>query len=75
MSKLPKNLTKYFWGDDLTSLDFDTHKQYITRTLLDHGDLLALRWLFRHITPAEAKQTLSSKMRPKSLNFWRHYLT
>lgn len=75
MAQLPKNITKFFWGDDLTDLSLIKHKPYITRTLLDRGDHSALHWLFGKISRSEAKQSLSPKMRKKSLNFWQTYLS
>lgn len=45
-------------------------------TLLEKGDLKALRWLFSTIKPTEVKSILPSlKLTKNSENFWKIYLS
>ena len=76
MSNLPKNVKKYFWGDDLEELDWDKHKNYISKTILEKGDTDAVKWLFNQ-TPKQYLQKIVAdpKLEPKSKNFWGIYLS
>lgn len=73
---LPKHIEMYFWGDNIADLDIEKHKQYITQTILDRGDVRAIKWLFSTIDKESIKNTLSSlKLTKKSNNFWKVYLS
>jgi hypothetical protein len=73
---LPKNLEKYFWGDNLEELNWHDHQKYITQTLLNKGDQDAIKWLFNKLDKNTLKNQLSSfKLNPKSENFWHIYLS
>lgn len=74
-SKLPKFITKYFWGDDLSQLDFSKNKKYILQVLLERGDQKAIQWLFSVLDRNFIKSTLPKvKLSEKSAHFWRIYL-
>jgi hypothetical protein len=76
MQKLPSFVTKYFWGDNLSDLNWDSHQSYITATLLEKGDPAALTWLLTQLPKSELAQNLSTyKLTPKSSNFWHIYLS
>ena len=73
--KLPGQIKKYFWGDNLEELTWTKHKKYIIQTLLDRGDADALRWLFTKTNRSELQQLLPLlKLQSKSANFWQIYL-
>lgn len=73
---IPNAIKKYFWGDDLSDLSWTKHKKYIIQTLLEHGNITSLRWLFQQITREEVKNMLSSlRLQKKSSNFWTVYLS
>lgn len=74
MSKLPKYITRYFWGDDLKSLSFAKHASHITRTLLEKGDTPAIKWLLKKSNKSLLKKELHPRMNKKSKNFWQIYL-
>lgn len=75
-SQIPAQIQTYFWGDNLEELDWSQHKKYIIQTLLDKGDTDALNWLFKQTSKAKLQNILPSlKLRPKSSNFWRIYLS
>lgn len=73
---IPDIVKKYFWGDDLSELNWEKHKLYIIETLLNKADKSALKWLFQQISPQEIQKMLPSlKLSTKSLNFWQIYLS
>lgn len=74
MSKLPKYVTKYFWGDDLKTLSFAKHSSHIARTLLEKGDTSAIKWLLGKSSKSSLIKELHPRMNAKSKNFWHLYL-
>lgn len=75
MVKLPKFVTKLFWGDDTRSLSYPKHKKYISQTIMQKGNLKAANWLLKKQSKKEVKKSLNSKMDKKSHNFWKLYLS
>ncbi len=74
-TSLPGCVKKYFWGDDLSKLNWKDHRHYIMETLLEKGDTEALSWLFERVEKKEVKKKLPDfKLSPKSKNFWEIYL-
>jgi len=73
---IPIYVQQYFWGDDLSTLSWESHRQYIVQTLLDKGDIDALSWLFHQMTKDEVRRSLSTyRLSLKSDNFWNIYLS
>ena len=74
-SSLPKYIKKYFWGDDLSLLNWSDHQKYIAKTLLEKGDQKAIAWLLQRVDKQELKKQLPAfRLDPKSNNFWNLYL-
>lgn len=74
-NSLPHQIQKYFWGDSLQELNWPTHKEYIVQTLLDKGDMSAVKWLFTVISKLEVLKLLPNlKLSPTSAQFWQMYL-
>lgn len=72
---LPKLIKKYFWGDSLQNLNWETHQDYISQTILEKGNETAVRWLLKKIDKKQLKNNLSHlKLDHKSKNFWSLYL-
>jgi hypothetical protein len=72
---LPKYITKFFWGDDLSQLNWADHKKYIVKTLLSKGDKKAISWLLKRVNAGNLKKQLPIlKLDSKSNNFWSLYL-
>ena len=72
---IPKYVQKYFWGDNLTELNWEKHKDYITKTVLEKGDLVAVKWLLEKADNNYLKQIVKTKnLDPKSKNYWNIYL-
>lgn len=75
MNNLPPFITKYFWGDNLNELNWETHKEYIVRTILEKGNLEAVRWVLKSTDKETLKKIINKKMDPKSQHFWKLYLS
>ena len=76
MNDLPQCVLKFFWGDDLRDLNWENHKDYIAKTLLEKGDKDALRWLFERTDKSFLKKIVHEKrLDKKSENFWNIYLS
>ncbi len=75
-AKLPKFITKFFWGDDLSQLNWEKNRSYITQTILEKGDQQATKWLLNNSSKKQLRAKLPSlKLTIKSRNFWRLYLS
>jgi hypothetical protein len=73
--QLPTQAKKYFWGDDLSQLNWHDHRLYITQTLLEKGDVDSVAWLIKQSSMDELLQDLPRlKLSAKSRNFWEIYL-
>ncbi|MBU1085421.1 MAG: hypothetical protein ABIJ43_01325 [Candidatus Beckwithbacteria bacterium] len=73
---LPSQAKKYFWGDDLSQLNWNQHENYITQTLLNQGDSKSISWLLKQKTSKDLLKMISSlKLTPKTRNFWKLYLS
>ena len=76
VNSIPRQVKKYFWGDDLDQLNWTDHKQYIVQTLLNKGDEKAISWLLQKTDLNEIRQMISQlKLDAKSHNFWKTYLS
>lgn len=74
-TSLPKCVRKYFWGDNLSQLNWQKHQKYIIQTILNKGDVKAINWLLQKVDKKELKKQLPSfHLDPKSKNFWKLYL-
>lgn len=75
-SVLTPQVLKFFWGDNLSQLNWSQHKKYITQTLLEKGDSDAINWLFSLASKSEIKELLPTlKLSSKSSHFWQLYLS
>lgn len=75
-SSLPQAVLKFFWGDDIRELSWEKYRVYITKTLLEKGDVSALRWLLKRADKDDIRQVLATKkLDKKSQNFWNLYLS
>lgn len=73
---IPRYIKQYFWGDNLTELDWEKHKDYIAKTILEKGNSKAIRWLFRKTDKGYLRGIVEDKVNdPKSKNFWNIYLS
>lgn len=75
-TRLPNEITRYFWGDTIQQLSWTHHRKYIVQTVLNRGDSKAIQWLLHHSSRSELLQLLPSlHLDEKSRNFWQLYLT
>jgi len=76
MSGMPTFVTKYFWGDDLSQLSWETNSKYMTETILNRGNTEAVNWLLDRVEKKKLASELQNyNLNPKSANFWRIYLS
>lgn len=69
---LPDYVKKYFWGDDLSELDWQKHEDYVAKTLLERGDIREVKWLLSRLGKRELKRRLKGYgLSKKSESFWR----
>lgn len=74
-AQFPQFITQYFWGDDLSQLDFSKNRKYILQVLLERGNQKAIQWLFSVLDKNTIKNTLPTiKLSEKSAHFWNIYL-
>ena len=74
-NSLPKYIQKYFWGDDLSQLNWGKNQMYISKTLLEKGDQKAVSWLLKKTNRKKLKKQIPQlNLDPKSENFWQLYL-
>jgi len=74
-TSLPDYVKQYFWGDDLSQLNWQDHQKYISKVLLEKGSQKAVSWLLKKAGRQKLKKQLSSlKLDQKSENFWKIYL-
>jgi len=75
MFKLPISVTKYFWGDELANLNWERNRDYITKTILEKGDMESVKWLIENVDRGYLKQVVKEKkLDQKSKIFWSLYL-
>ena len=74
--RLPRYLQQFFWDVIPTQIDLGEHPEYVIARLLEHGDLVAIRWLLRTYTRKEIAEVVkqSRQLSRKSANFWRLHL-
>lgn len=70
--KLPETLRPYFWNCRFEELDKIKHHYAIISTLLEHGDVDALRWMLRAYKKKDIVDTLRRTriLSPINRNFW-----
>lgn len=75
MTRIPKNLARYFWEVDYRTINPKKYWFYIIERILEYGDIKALRWLFRFYPLKNIKHTVMNArvLSPRSINFWVNY--
>lgn len=76
MKKLPRFLKKYFWDVDFEKIDFDNHRMYVLKRILEYGDEKAVSWMWKSFKKPEIKYALVNfrGYSQKSANFWAFIL-
>lgn len=71
--KLPAFLKPLFWDCDFDTLAFNKHKKYITRRILNLGNLKAIKWLIKQVSLNFIKELVqtSRDINPKTRNYWQ----
>lgn len=76
MKTLAEHLRPFFWGTDLSKIEFEENKPFIIERILEFGDIDAVRWLLSNVSLGDIKKTLegSRRISQKSKNFWSIFL-
>jgi len=74
--RIPYSFRKYFWDVDFNSLDFDKNPSFVIVRILEYGDPVAVRWLFKHTDKRKIKPIVlgTRELSPQALNFWSIFL-
>ena len=75
MDKLPPSARRFFWDINPDELDVAKHSRYVIERLLDYGDILELRWLFRNFGRDAIVSVLktSSRLSRRHALGWANY--
>ena len=70
--RIPKYLHHYFWDVNIEKLDPKKKRYFVISRLLDKGNVRAVRWVRKHYTEEEIKETLKNyrDFSLKSASFW-----
>ena len=73
-TKLPDELSKYFWDVDFHKLDLQSHRKFIMGRLLNYGTFDTFRWIFHTFNGEEVKNFIENRgkhtLSRNSYNFW-----
>jgi hypothetical protein len=65
---------RYFWDCDVSSLDWEKHRNFVIRRLLQYGDLPALRWLRAHLGDEGLRDWIIARdgrgLTPRQVRYW-----
>lgn len=65
-------LKKYFWDVDFKKLDPEKNYQYMIVRLLERGDELVIKWLYKKYSTDLIKEVITTQrgLSPKTASFW-----
>jgi hypothetical protein len=74
MDILELRLKKFFWDCDFSSLNWDSHRDFIIRRILTEGDWEALRWLRTEVGDEDLRLWLirheARGLSPRQTRYW-----
>ena len=72
MERLPGFLKQYFWDVDFEKLDFGKYPVYVSERILEHGNIKAVKWLFKNIPKKELIKIIAEtrQLSARSANYW-----
>ncbi|MEK7076828.1 MAG: hypothetical protein AAB967_01205 [Patescibacteria group bacterium] len=73
MTRIGKQVQKYFWDVDTDTLDPGKHKRYIIERILEMGDETAARWLRSTFSNEDIRGVVkrAKGLSKKSICFWQ----
>ena len=71
--RLPRRLDKFFWDVSPRQIHLERHCEYVIARVLEHGDLVAIRWLIKTYRKEDIVNVVKSsrQLSRKTANFWR----
>lgn len=77
MAAIPDELRWLFWNADFEALDCDAHADGVLARVVEHGDLVAVRWALGHFGPERIHRFFRDVGHPelsmRTLAFWRAF--
>ena len=75
-NQLPSHCQKYFWDVDFIKLDYKKYPSFVIERLLEYGDVISLKWMFKKYSRKEIQQVVikSRNLTLKSVLFWANFL-
>lgn len=75
-NQLPSYCQKYFWDVNWKKLDYKKYSYFVIERLLEYGNILCLKWMFKQYSIKEIKQVIinSRNTSLKSALFWADFL-
>ncbi len=67
-------IARFFWDQDIASLNWEQHRNFIVRRLLQYGDLQSLRWLRSQIGDEGLRDWIVKRngrgLDPRQIRYW-----
>lgn len=73
---IPEYVRNLFWDVKKEDIDIKKHSSFIIKRVLDYGNAVSLKWLFKTYPEDLIKEVIHNKrgLHPKTINFWeKHY--
>ena len=76
MNKLPASMKEYFWDVDFDNLSVEADSFFITKRVLDRGNLENINWVILQYGNDKIKEVLTTSrdLSRKTANFWAQIL-
>jgi hypothetical protein len=69
-----KPFARYFWDQELSSLNWEQHQDFIIKRILQYGDLASLRWLRSHLGDEKLRNWIMARkgggLSPRQIRYW-----
>jgi len=74
---IPESLKKYFWDVEFSELSFEKHSRFITKRILNYGNMGDIKWLLTVIKTDFIKKIIrtSRNLNAKTRNYWEVMLS
>ena len=67
-------VARYFWDNDVSSITWEQHKNFIIRRILQYGDFQSLRWLRKQLGDKELRNWIITYkgrgLTPRQIRYW-----
>lgn len=72
---IPEKIQRLFWDVEKKTVDFQKHRPYIVRRIMDCGNMKDVEWMLVTYSPEEIVEVVrkSRRLSRKSAYFWSTY--